>query len=284
MEISLESISSILDAYSSLEEVTKVAPIQNKKSKDLIKDFYTEVNKTKHKVRLSPRKDFSKDMQTLFKNAKLNGEYILRELEDLTNEVIVSEALNAVKANLLRAVAHYYFMTEYALDTANYIYINEVEETDVEISKEAKLNKQQVAFLEKNMWIFGRLILVYGDEPSEFKLKVKKLGDVYLPKEESDEIVELYEADKVDIFHNLPQGFIGSPIYSIRMIFAEWSATRYKELKNKKKLLELRYLYLKVLQEKGDYDIGLEKEIESIQKQLTDIDYSISKIEKSVED
>jgi len=281
LEISLEGIRDIIDTYISLEEINKVAPLSSKKNTDIIKEFYKEFHKSEPNVKLSATNNFPLDIQTLFKNVKVNGDFIRDEIDNISGDIVVTQAMTAAKANYFRAVSHYYFLTEYALDLANYFYINEVDNASIKLSKKAMLNKQQIKFIEANMWIFARLLSVYGDDSDSFLDRINNLKDVYIPKEDIEEIEELYEPNNLDILNNLPVGFIGSPIYSVRLIFAEWEATRYKELKNKKKLLELRYLYLKMLKENGDSDIGLEKEIESLQKQLTDIDYSISKIEKS---
>ena len=88
---------------------------------------------------------------------------------------------------------------------------------------------------------------------------------------------------KIDLFDNLPTGFIGSPIYTVGLVFAQWEADRHKELKDKKKLLELRLLHLRLLQEQGKGDANQEKEITYLQRRVTDIDYKVSKIESSLD-
>lgn len=66
-------------------------------------------------------------------------------------------------------------------------------------------------------------------------------------------------------------------------MFATWEAQRYQSLKDKKKLLELRYLHLKMLQESGNSDANMEKDIMYLQKRCTDIQYKLTKIEESVD-
>jgi len=283
MEISLESIGTILEIYTSLEDVFKVVPLASKESKDITKEFYKEFSSVKTKVRLSHNKNIASDTLVLFKNAKINGEYVFKEISDAINDIIVSQALTAYKANLLRSVGHFYFMTKFALDLSNYFYVTEAENGGIDLNKEYKLNKKQKEFITKNMWIYARMLALYGENHDVFKDKLDKIDEITLPKEEVDDVVDVYNSDKVDMFNNLPSGFIGSPIYSIRLVFAQWEADRYRKLRDQKKLLELRYLHMKLLKENGSSDINLEKEIEHIQKRITDLDYSISKIEQSVE-
>lgn len=283
MEISLEAISTVTEIYTSIEEVHRVAPPASREVTDIIKEFYKEIGAIKHKVKLSPGKNFASDILTLFKNVKVNGDYLFKEITDAVNDVVISQALTAYKANLLRSVGHYYFMTKFALDLSNFFYICEAENGGLDLNKEYKLNKKQKEFITKNMWIFARMIALYGENHDVFKARLEEINEIMLPKDEVDNVIEIYNADKVDIFSNLPAGFIGSPIYSVRLIFAQWEADRYRELKDKKKLLELRYLHMKLMRENGQSDTNMEKEIEHLQKRITDIDYKLAKIEESVE-
>ena len=282
LEISIEAISTIQETYANLEQIIKVSKFNAKANKDLVKEFYKEIEVGKHKVKLSPLKNIASDTGILFKNIKANGDYLLKEISDAVNDVVVSQALTAYKANLLRCVAHYYFMTRFALDLANFFYVCEAEDSGMEMSKEYMLNHKQKEFVIKHMWIYVRMLGVYGNDPEDFKEKLSAIDDVTLPKEQVDEIVDTYGSHKVDMINNLPSGFIGSPIYSIRLIFATWEADRYKNLKDKKKLLELRYLHLKLMKEQNQSDVTMEKEINYLQKRITDIDYKIAKIEEDI--
>lgn len=284
MEISLEAISTVNDIYTSLEEVHRVAPPSSPECTSVIKEFYKEIGHVKHKVKLSPNKNFAADVLTLFKNVKTNGDYLFKEISDAVNDVVISQALTAYKANLLRSVGHYYFMTKFALDLSNFFYVCEAENGGMDLNKDYKLNKKQKEFITKNMWIFARMLALYGENHDVFKARLEDINEIMLPKDEVDNVIEVYNADKIDLFNNLPAGFIGSPIYSVRLIFAQWEADRYRELKDKKKLLELRYLHMKLMRENGQSDANMEKEIEHLQRRITDIDYKLAKIEESVED
>lgn len=284
LEISLESIATIQETYTNIEQINKVAKFQSKAVKELVKEFYKEFGNVKTKFKTAPNDNLALDTVNLFKNVKVNGDYLLKEISDAVNDVVVSGALTAYKANLLRAVAHYYFVTRFALDLANFIFIAEAEESGMELGKDYKLNNKQKEFIVKNLWVYARMLAVYGQDHDSFKAKLESIDEITLPKDQVDEVVDIYNADKVDVFNNLPAGFIGSPIYSIRLVFAQWEADRYKNLKDKKKLLELRFLHLKLMKEQSQSDINVEKEIEYLQKRITDIDYKLAKIEESVDD
>lgn len=283
LEISLDAISAITETYSNLEQVLKATKLEAKLTKETLKDFYQELQKDKPKVKLSPQQNIAADTLTLFANIKANGEYISKEISEAVNDVIVSQALTAYKANLLRAVAHYAFMTRFALDLANFFYTNEVEASGADVSKEYKLNKKQIEFITKNIWVYARLVSVYGSDEKSFEERISSIEEVTLPSGEVDEVIDGFAGNKIDVFNNLPSGFIGSPIYSIRLVFAEWEATRYQHLKNQKKLLELRLLHMKMLKESGQNDVNLEKEINHLQKRATDVDHQIARIEEDLQ-
>lgn len=282
MTTSLESISTIVSSYSNLETVTKVAPLASSDNKELSKEFYKEIKPSK--VKLGYKENIAQDTLTLFKNIQINGEYISKQLTDSLNSVVVSQTLTAVKSNLVRAVGHYYFITKFALDLVNLLYVNEVVNGKEIASKEFKVNAKQKEHVTKNLWLYARLLGMYGNDPDVFSVRFKDLSDVTLPKDQIDDVIASYDLDKVDLFNNLPSNFIGSPIYSIRLVFAQWEADRYKNLKDKKRLLELRYLHLKMLKEQNSQDASMEKEIEYLQKRVTDIDYKLSKIEGDLND
>lgn len=283
MEISLDEISVITESYTQLEEIFKVSKPESKEVKDLIKEFYKELKEVKPKVKLAPVENLAADTLTLMKNVKINGDHLLKEISDSVNDVVVSQALTAYKVNLLRSVAHYYFMTRFATDLVNFIYVSEADHAGMELTKEYKLNPKQKQFITKNLWIYARMLAVYGNEHTHFQDKLSSVGEITIPKDSVDEAVSVYEVDKIDVFNNLPQGFVGSPIYTIRMIFSQWEADRYRSMKDKKRLLELRYLHLKLMKEQNQSDINIEKEIMHLQKRLTDLDYKLAKIESDVE-
>ena len=55
-------------------------------------------------------------------------------------------------------------------------------------------------------------------------------------------------------------------------------------LKTKKRLIELRYLHLKVLKEQGQLDPGLEKEIGYLENRNKEISMYLDKVESEVGD
>lgn len=283
LEMSMEAAASVVDIYTQLAQTHEATSFKSKEGQARVKEFFKELATAKPQTKLPTQKSFAHTTLHLFKNVIANGETITRELENIKSEVIVSQAISATKASILRAVAHYYFMTRFALDFANYLVILEAEHGGVEMSRDAKLNKKQIEYVDKRLWIYARLLAVYGSDTDKFRDALSGIENYQITKDSVDE-ASSFQTSKIDLFSNLPSGFVGSPIYTIGLVFAQWEADRHKELKDKKKLLELRLLHLRVLQEQGRGDAGTEREITYLQKRCSDIDYKLAKIEDNLEE
>lgn len=282
MDISVQELQQSIQVWKDLASVYASAKWTHKESLSTVQHFYKELPEVPG-VKLGSQKSFASDVSLLLGNCLINAEVIRKLLADISNEVIVSQALTAARANVLRAVGHYFFIARYAMDLANRLYILESEQAGVQLTKDATLNNKQIHFVRDQLWIFCRMLAAYGQDPVKFQQAMDGLSMVQLPQEAFDEASGWAEAHKVDFISNLPDNFIGSPIYTVRLIIAQWQADRYRHMKDKKKLLELRALYLRALQEQGRADVQMEKELAYLQKRVTDLDYKIAKIEESVQ-
>lgn len=284
LEISLEYIPLIVEGYGNLTAAMKVdttPKFHHKEVQELIKTFYKEFESNKSKVKLR-KKFLPEDMVTLFSNARINGEWLLKEISDGLNDVVMSQALNTYNANLMRSVPHFYFVTKYASDLLSFIYIKESEQAGLEPDNDSRLNKKQEEFLTKNTKIFARIMASLGNEPNDFIKEYDSIVRYNVPQEKVEELVHQHRGEKIDLFNNLPVGFVGSPIYSIRLIYATWEANRVRALRDKKRLLDLRLANYKLMKENGTSDINVEKEISYLQKRVTDIDYKLARMEEDL--
>jgi hypothetical protein len=273
----------VVPSYKSMERVYKIHKFNSPETKKIIGDFYKYIKPDMGKLKLKGLGKFEVDIIHLVTSALVpNGRYIQKEIDKIISNTVLSSGLSARKAFLLRAVTHYHFMSKYATDLCNYILIKEAENTDLDLRDSFKLNKKQVQMIEQNIEIFARLLGFYARDPSEFDRSINKIPDVIIPDKNIEAQIDEYTQVGAEPIPSLPKGFVGSPIYSIRLIFAQWEADRYNELKDKRKLIELRCLHLESLKERGDSDPNLERDIAYLQDRLTDIDYKMAKIEESV--
>lgn len=272
----------VIEPYRNLDTVLKVSDIKSAKGKAFVKNFYKDLDIKDSKVRITASKSLGQDMVTLFTNVKTNAEMLLKELEDNFSTTVVTSALTAKKAFVLRSVGHFSFLGKYSTNALNYLYVHEALELNSELDDSYKLVKSQINDIEKNIWVFARLLAVYGTTAEVFKDNLNHLKEITI-NAETETAVSLYDASEIDFIDNVSSGFVGSPIYQIKLVFAQWSADRYKEMKDSKKLLELRYLHYKLLKENGQTDITIERELEHLSNRINDLNYKLAKIEEGIE-
>ncbi len=192
---------------------------------------------------------------------------------------ILSEGINADKAITLRAVEQISFISRFTMDLLAVMCMNEAVEANVELLDALQLPKVTVNKVEAGMALYARILSIYGDSATKLEKILVDVPDVIINDKTEKFISTVYNGTKLDPINTpLLSKFDGSPIYHIRMVIAEWQASRYNAMKDKKKMLELRLMHLKLLEEKKDSP-ALEKEISYIQSRIDKIEYSMAKME-----
>lgn len=265
----------VLGIYDSAEIHFKVTGIKSKRAKEIQNVFYRNFSIKGHKKQSTMVGDILQAMRTV----KVNLDHVESQVEDLFNRDIIRDGLTIRKSILLRAAEHISFITRYSVDLINLLCILEAEEAKVEhlegFSQAPKLREM----VEKNVFIFAKLLSIYGQKPEDFKSVIVAIPDAVLNDTTIQNIVAVYKEEDVDPMNSaVIQNFQGNPIYHVRLVFAEWQANRYKAFKDKKKMLELRLLHLR-MQQNNENDPGLEKEIAYLQDRVENIEYKLKKME-----
>lgn len=245
----------------------------------IIKAFYNTLNHSKTSVRLSMDKNFLLDLLTMVENVLKNADTLNKMFKEFKNEEIATAGLSVYQMNLLRAVPHYSFLDTYSTELVNYLLTYE---TKVVNKRWVDVPKATVNQITGNIRAFVILLAVYGDDPSKFEARMKALPKSILSTKD-DERVDTYSISvKDDIAANLPEGFIGSPIYSIRSAIATWQADRYARRQEMKKLLEMRIVEMRSLLTGGEKDASIEEEIQYLQNRINAINAKLAKVEDSI--
>jgi hypothetical protein len=77
-------------------------------------------------------------------------------------------------------------------------------------------------------------------------------------------------------------GFIGNPIYQVRMAVAKWQNDRYNSAKVTLEQLTLRKIYLDSLKDKGDADPQLTEEIKYTQQRIDKYNQYLREVEEDL--
>lgn len=267
-----------ITSYQHASEHFKTNKIKSLSNKDLSDVFYRNFDVQGGMKQSSFIGEILKRMPFV----KENVDYILGLAEELFERDIINEGLTAKKAIILRAAGNLSFISRFSIDLLNLVYVNEAIETKAEIEESLRLSPAAIKHINENIGYFARLLSDYGVPTKKFSNIILEIPDVIINTKTKDAVNGLYSEKELDPFTNVfKAGFTGNPVYHVRMLVAEWQSNRYKANKDKKKMLELRLLHLKMLQD-GKDDAKLEQEIEYIQGRVDRINRYLIEVEESV--
>lgn len=212
-------------------------------------------------------------------NMLKNLEFIEKEFDAVVGADIITDGITVKKAILLRGIEQISFISRFTLDFLTVLYMNEAIHADVELEESLKVPTIVIDRVNKNLAMYARLLTIYANKDFIFEKRLANLPDVVLNEATAESVASVYNQDKLDPL-NAPvlPGFGFNPIYHLRLIITEWQVSRYNVMKDKKKMLELRLMQLKLLTDKKS-DPKLEQEITYIQSRIDKIEYSMSKME-----
>ena len=269
-----EMTTGVIPAYQSAQIFFKASGFQSDEVKSLQTIFYRNYTKRDSKK----QENFLAEIAVKLPYVRENLEYIDNQIDDLFSRDIIKEGLTLRKAAMIRAVDHISFMSRYAIDLINLIYVLEAKHRQTDVEVEYQTNAKAQELTQKNLFVFAKMLEVYGMKPDDFKKQFFGLPEAVVNEQTFQHVSALYRDSGDPIPQDAVSGFEGNPIYHIRLNIAEWQADRYKSFKDKKKMLELRLMHLKML-EQDKKDPSLEKEISYIQQRVESIDYKLKKME-----
>lgn len=266
----------ITPTYEDAAKFLKKSKFKSQDVEDISNIFYRNYDLSKS----NKQSNIILEIESKIKNIKTNIEKVISLNNDLLEEDIIREGISAKKAILVRSAEQLSFLTRFSIDLLNYVYSKEAKNLE---SDAGALLQIQIQRVEGNVGNFARVLSVFGAEPETFANFFNSIPDIVVNEKTHSSIAAVYSDDKIDpIGSKIALGFEGNPVYHLRLMIAEWQANRYKASKDKKRMLELRLLHLKLLQEEKA-DPKIEQEINYIQERITTIEYNMAKMEKSVE-
>lgn len=221
-------------------------------------------------------KNFIAEINKRLPSLIVNLESVEAQVTDVLERDIIKEGLTAKKAVLIRAAEEMSFISQFSVDILDLVLIREAKAHDASTAVELSQGKERD--IMDNFDQFARSLAVYSVSPEDFNKSLNDIPDVNLNEKTASSLSGIY-ADKIDPVNSYMQReFTYNPIYHIRMIYADWQASRYKALREKKRMLELRILNLQMLNE-GTNDPAVEKEIEYIKNRVEGIEADMRSIE-----
>jgi len=216
-------------------------------------------------------KDAVKKIKSGFVNINKAYKKVTSLIEKELSDVITDKTVTAKDAAILRMVNDLGAMNTYVLDLAYYIIMDK---------KITDLPKFKLNMIKNNLNGFGNSFQAYGSNFGRLIEDMHKISSNVVSINEGKESFLSLNLSKTGKTVDLPManGFINNPIYHIRMWMVDKEVEKYESLKDKKRLIELRLMELK-LEDNNEGDPKLRKQIEYYEDKLSKIEYKIEKIE-----
>ena len=268
----------VLPSYHQAAEFFRSNRFSSDENKDLSDDFYRELEK----AGIAKQATFIGEVAIRLPYVRDNATYIQGLIESILERDVINEGLTVKKAILIRAAEHVSFVSRFSVDLLNLVYVNESIKHNTDVQETLRLSQGEINRVVKNIKQFSALISTYGVPNKDFVKILDDIPDVVISRRTEHSIVNLYKESDLDpIPSGLIKGFTGSPIYHVRLIIANWQANRYKANKEKKKVLELRALHLRLLNEKKN-DPKIEQEIQYVQGRIDRLEQNLREDEESL--
>lgn len=263
----------VVPTYEAAGDHFKVNKIASKDTLVLVDTFYRIYDLSKSNKQSSVVAEIFSKLPSL----SANVDTIAASCEDILGQDILNDNLSAKRAVLVRAAEHVSVLVKLLVDFLTVVYYNEAMVYSKANADTIGVSAKTLQRVKDRMPDMARLLGMYSQDAKVFKERYSTVPDVIINVKTSAALQAVYREDKLDPMPSaLSSNFEGNPIYHIRLVIAEWQANRYKANKDKKKMLELRLLYLQSLAEESP-DPQLEREIEYIQNRIDKLEYEMHK-------
>ena len=272
-----ECVNIVMPSWEAAAVHFKVNKLASDEASDMSMLFYRNFDMRK----ASKAPDFVQDITRRLPALHEVIGYLQGELDNNLEKDIIAEGLTVRAAFILRAGGNVSFMTRFSMTLLNYLYMVEAEAANAELDPSLSISKAEIKYIDTNFVRFVKLLSEYTMPSKDFKAMISGLPEVFVGSRNEAGVSGLY-GNSLDPFEKLGMaGFIGNPIYRIRLVVAKWQNDRYESAKAKKQQLELRLLYLQ-MQKDGAEDPTVAKEIERLTSRIENYDRQLREVEESV--
>jgi len=192
-----------------------------------------------------------KELKTFFKSIEHSGRALTSLIESDFGTRVFHATATAQEAAIMKTVSDITSATLYAIDL---LYL-------VTLSDDNDLAKKKLQDLEEGISYFIGIVNVYGDHFDKHVVTLSKVAKVHLDMKAPASMMDKLFASHGELAA-LPMmnGFIHNPIYHVRMWMVDEDMGKLEALKQKKKLLEIKLLELKMASN-GKHDERLSKQV-----------------------
>lgn len=222
------------------------------------------------KFKSKDNKEVVLEMIKRFTNIQEGLEVFRNTANKFLPTVITDKTITAKQGVILRTAQDINGMSLFVLDLILLILTDEAD---------SNISKKRLKDIDENVFTFISIFRVYTDDFKKFVANIQKVADDVIDPAANAELMNVHLA-KTGYTMHLPvtKGFIGNPIYFVRMWLVERDMKNYAALEDKKKLIELRLLELRMDAQSGGADDKLKKQIAYYEDRVSEIEYKMSKL------
>lgn len=234
----------------------------------------TAINKLSN-TRFTDNVDLINKIKEFFLEIQDNKDTLIATIKSNCPSVITVKTLTFKQAATLKVVNDLTSMSLFILDLVNAFLALETG------NGTSNLSKAQLASLDACSRDFVAVFDSYYKKLSKLIKDLKDVSAELINQSESDttnNIISSTNGKQIDLPSDT-NGFLGNPIYHIRMWFVERSLAKLQILEDKKKLIELRIQQIRA-NEKNLPDEQIAKMINYYEEELSNIEYKITKIKE----
>jgi len=236
-------------------------------------------NNVRAEIKFARKSDnFWTDLNSALQIMLVNAQHLRKYTEDYLQEDTLRDGITAKATNIVRMVSAMSFASGFVIDAADYTLVQEA----VTLGQPDDTPPAQAEYLNRNIEKFAQVMADCCIEPKKFEKLFADIPDVYVSEKNSSTVAAMFSNKQLDPFPNMSTtNWVGSPIYSARLVWETWMADRYHASKDRKAMLELRLIHLQNLQANSP-NPRLEHEIEGLQARIRKYDKKIREIEESL--
>lgn len=249
---------------------------QSRAVKNMEQVFYKHV-----KVSGSKAPTFIHEIARSLPNFLENIREVQSQVDKHITKDVLADGMTARNAFLVRSASHMAVVSRYLSSLLNLIYTLEAEHLDQALPVELEISKAERIYIDRNFDNFCKLYKQYAAAPSDWKKKLGAVPEIYVTSLSEQGATAFYKGLDYDPLEvEGLSGFVGTAIYSARMVVARWQQDRYDSAVAKKQQLEFRLLYLQMRNDGEEGDPVVENEIRILQDRIETLDDRIRREEE----
>lgn len=219
------------------------------------------------------------DLYAALVNVQANTETLKKMVDELLQEDTLRDGITVRSAQLVRLSGACSFVNSYTAELCDYAVTQEA----VKLGSPDNTPPAQAKHIRENLERFCRILQDVSMAPKDFNKILSDVPDAYIKGGDADLITSLFTPKQIDPFGSIrsTDGWTGSPIFAGRMMWESWQADRFHNLKERKKMMELRLIHLENVRAHSP-NPRLEAEIEGLQSRINKYDRKIREIEATL--